>query len=279
MRVSADWWESTRERSPRVSPPETRRHEQRFGSATGQGLRRRDWWASTADPSPPPTRQATPMPLRRPVKAGGLVGENQTSGTITAAYSTGRVTKAVDSTPNLGGLVGHNPGIVANSYWDTTTSGVTSSAAGTSKTHRPTPGADGIHRHLLQLEPERGRRNRQRRPLGLSARPPSTPYWSTARYCPSPSSAQWRSLPAAPAAPTLASGNARLGVAWAAPPTTDSQSSTTTCATPRTAARTGPRTTSPPLRTPTNGLGNQFSINASQARRWTWAQSACRALR
>ncbi len=64
--------------------------------------------------------------------AGGLVGSN--SGTISNSYATGSVTNSGDSS-DIGGLLGHNSGgaIISNGYWDTQTSGQTSSAAGTGK--------------------------------------------------------------------------------------------------------------------------------------------------
>ena len=68
------------------------------------------------------------------VTAGGLVGDNESGGTITASFSTGRVTKTVDNTPSLGGLVGANAGSSSFSYWDTETSGQSTSPAGTGKT-------------------------------------------------------------------------------------------------------------------------------------------------
>ena len=65
---------------------------------------------------------------------GGLVGRNN-NGTITASYSTGTV-RASGSNKNRGGLVGTNEGsgTVTDSYWDTTTSGRSTSPAGTGKT-------------------------------------------------------------------------------------------------------------------------------------------------
>lgn len=64
--------------------------------------------------------------------AGGLVGQNNT-GTISSSFSTGPV--SVTSTPtSLGGLVGQELGTTSNSYWDTDTSGRSTSAAGTGKT-------------------------------------------------------------------------------------------------------------------------------------------------
>lgn len=60
---------------------------------------------------------------------GGLVGGN-ISGTTENCYSTGYVT--ADS--NEGGLVGYNSGTCIESYWDTQTSGQSTSASGTGKT-------------------------------------------------------------------------------------------------------------------------------------------------
>ena len=71
--------------------------------------------------------------------AGGLVGANirdttlpdDPTGTIRASYSKGTVTGTTD----VGGLVGQNDGgTIGDSYWDTDTSGVTTSAGGTGKT-------------------------------------------------------------------------------------------------------------------------------------------------
>ncbi|MFA7351467.1 MAG: filamentous hemagglutinin N-terminal domain-containing protein [Methylotenera sp.] len=60
---------------------------------------------------------------------GGLVGDNA-GGSITRTYATG----AVSGSSGLGGLVGTNTGTVADSYWDTQTSGQLTSAGGTGKT-------------------------------------------------------------------------------------------------------------------------------------------------
>ena len=68
--------------------------------------------------------------------AGGLVGTNNQSGIIIASYATG----AVSSASSAGGLVGSDVAQavfgsgVTNSYWDTESSGQTTSAAGTGKT-------------------------------------------------------------------------------------------------------------------------------------------------
>ena len=67
------------------------------------------------------------------VRVGGLVGELRHSGTITNSYSTGHIS----GTWSRGGLVGVCFGgapVVANSYWDTITSGQAASAGGTGKT-------------------------------------------------------------------------------------------------------------------------------------------------
>ena len=63
-------------------------------------------------------------------RAGGLVGSN--GGGITASYARGRVT-ATGSGSVAGGLVGRQAtnGRATNSYWDTATSGLSSSAGGT----------------------------------------------------------------------------------------------------------------------------------------------------
>ena len=68
------------------------------------------------------------------VTAGGLVGDNESGGTITASFSTGAVTNSVDNTPDIGGLAGANAGSSTNSYWDTQTSGQSSSPTGVGKT-------------------------------------------------------------------------------------------------------------------------------------------------
>jgi hypothetical protein len=61
-------------------------------------------------------------------RVGGLVGKND--GTIEKSYSTGNV----NSTAGGGGLVGDNSGSVDESFWDTQTSGQTTSNDGTPKT-------------------------------------------------------------------------------------------------------------------------------------------------
>jgi hypothetical protein len=60
---------------------------------------------------------------------GGLVGWNY-AGSVSNSYSNGRVTGDVA----VGGLVGQNGYSVSNSFWDTETSGQTTSAGGTGKT-------------------------------------------------------------------------------------------------------------------------------------------------
>ncbi len=63
---------------------------------------------------------------------GGLVGLNW-YGTITNCYATGSVS-GIGWQNVLGGLVGGNRGTVSNSFWDTETSGQSTSAGGTGKT-------------------------------------------------------------------------------------------------------------------------------------------------
>ena len=66
---------------------------------------------------------------------GGLVGDNY--GQITASYATGRARGRVNwpQPEDVGGLVGRNTGgTITDSYWDTRTSGWTSSAGGLGKT-------------------------------------------------------------------------------------------------------------------------------------------------
>jgi hypothetical protein len=61
---------------------------------------------------------------------GGLVGTNG-RGKVIQCYSTGKPT---GTTLSVGGLLGSNSGTVTDSFWDTVTSGQTSSAGGTGKT-------------------------------------------------------------------------------------------------------------------------------------------------
>jgi filamentous hemagglutinin family protein len=62
-------------------------------------------------------------------EAGGLVGHNMAGGgSISNSYASGTVS---GSTTWAGGLVGHNEGTVTGSYWNTDTSGFSTSAAGT----------------------------------------------------------------------------------------------------------------------------------------------------
>ncbi|MEI9991651.1 MAG: MBG domain-containing protein [Rhizomicrobium sp.] len=69
--------------------------------------------------------------------AGGLVGNNASGGTITNAYAAG----AVNGNTDLGGFAGLNGGTVTNGYWDTQTSGMSSSSAGTGQTTAQLQGA------------------------------------------------------------------------------------------------------------------------------------------
>ncbi|MHB1221679.1 MAG: filamentous hemagglutinin N-terminal domain-containing protein, partial [Gammaproteobacteria bacterium] len=61
---------------------------------------------------------------------GGLVGTNGPSGSITNSLAM----SAVSNGGNIGGLVGSNSGSVTNSYWNTSTSGIGTSPAGTGLT-------------------------------------------------------------------------------------------------------------------------------------------------
>lgn len=64
--------------------------------------------------------------------SGGLIGIHQSAvATISNSWSSGAIT---GSTSNAGGLVGNNSGIITNSFWDTETSGKSSSAGGTGLT-------------------------------------------------------------------------------------------------------------------------------------------------
>jgi len=60
------------------------------------------------------------------IYVGGLVGENR-EGTVSNSFSTGNVS----GDWNVGGLMGANNGTVTNSFWDTETSGQSTSAGGT----------------------------------------------------------------------------------------------------------------------------------------------------
>ena len=75
---------------------------------------------------------------------GGLMGQNETGGTITASYSTGTATSTGS---NVGGLVGENSGTITNSYFDSTTSGITTGdgAKTTSELQMPTEYGTGIY--------------------------------------------------------------------------------------------------------------------------------------
>ena len=70
--------------------------------------------------------------------AGGLIGQIQTGASVAASYSTGAPTAEGGSAPTtqIGGLAGRNNGTtnITNSYWDTKTSGITATGAGTGKT-------------------------------------------------------------------------------------------------------------------------------------------------
>lgn len=64
---------------------------------------------------------------------GGLVGASYENGMIIASYATGKVSGS-GLTAHIGGLAGANSGTIADSYWDTQTSGQASSYGGIGKT-------------------------------------------------------------------------------------------------------------------------------------------------
>ena len=77
-------------------------------------------------------------PATLTMNAGGLVG-TQDGGGITASYATGAPSlvkrTAASPTENLGGITGrYASGTTTNSYWDSTTSGITATGQGTAKT-------------------------------------------------------------------------------------------------------------------------------------------------
>jgi len=61
---------------------------------------------------------------------GGFVGANNEGGSLEQTYAIGKLTGG----GTVGGLAGTNDGTVNNSYWDTQTTGVSTSAAGTGLT-------------------------------------------------------------------------------------------------------------------------------------------------
>ncbi len=70
---------------------------------------------------------------------GGLVGlQLLSSSSVTNSYSTGRVSRSSGSATTIGGLIGSSQGTVSNSYWDTSTSGQTTSAGGSGVTGKTT---------------------------------------------------------------------------------------------------------------------------------------------
>ena len=103
---------------------------------------------------------------------GGLVGWN--SGDVKASYATG----LVSGLSTIGGLVGDNTrgGTINNSYWDTDTSGPTTVSYGRGQTtadlQAPTADYSGIYQKWNRGP---GRRRHERRTLGSSGRPASTP--------------------------------------------------------------------------------------------------------
>ena len=94
-------------------------------------------FAGGSSPGSPPDQELLPASIQNcyaigsvkgNARAGGLVGSNL--GGITTSYSTG----IVEGNESVGGFVGENWGPVYDCFWDTQTSGQTSSAAGEGKT-------------------------------------------------------------------------------------------------------------------------------------------------
>jgi hypothetical protein len=63
---------------------------------------------------------------------GGLIGVNQSPASVGSSYSIGIPSRGVSTTGNLGGFLGLDnfSGSITTSYWDTTTSGITSLSQG-----------------------------------------------------------------------------------------------------------------------------------------------------
>ena len=76
-----------------------------------------------------------------PSQIGGLLGYRH-NGSVTNSYSTGRVARSSGTATSIGGLIGDSrataSGTVSNSYWDTSTSGQTTSAGGSGVTGKTT---------------------------------------------------------------------------------------------------------------------------------------------
>ena len=72
-------------------------------------------------------------------RIGGLVGRHH-SGNLTNSYSTGRVNRSSGSATSIGGLIGLKRAVAtaSNSYWDTSTSGQSTSAGGSGVTGKTT---------------------------------------------------------------------------------------------------------------------------------------------
>jgi hypothetical protein len=67
---------------------------------------------------------------------GGLVGHNFPKGTITKCYAVGTVSGGSGTSSDVGGFAGYNRGggTIRDSYWDTGTSGLTTSGGGVGRT-------------------------------------------------------------------------------------------------------------------------------------------------
>jgi len=77
---------------------------------------------------------------------GGLAADNYQS-SISTSYSTGAVNGRPKST--IGGSVGYSTGVFANTYWDTTTSGITDLSKGAGNVSNA-PGITGLSTTQLQ---------------------------------------------------------------------------------------------------------------------------------
>ena len=84
--------------------------------------------------------------------AGGLVGNNQSSGSIMNSYAVSRVMPLTDGSSRVGGLVGNDSGSITASYWDktinadlTTSSGAKTTAELLNQLHPGATSADTYH--------------------------------------------------------------------------------------------------------------------------------------
>ena len=140
--------------------------------------------------------------------SGGLVGHNSFDGRIQASYSTGSV--AIPAS-NVGGLVGLNNAIVTDSYWDTTTSGQTTSAGGVGKTTTELQSPTGYTGIYAEWNVDLNGDGTGDDPwdFGTSSEYPVIDYVYVASAPVSP--------PGAPAIGTVTPGTGSLDISWTAP--------------------------------------------------------------